>query len=75
MQREIPFDWAKKSTPETINATGPHMPTTKTNRWENNLKNMLYRWQHVYKQMQDNSTDEWHFETIRVPIWTSTAPN
>ena len=27
--------------------------------------------QRVYKQMQDESQDELHFETIRVPIWTS----
>ena len=47
------------------------MLITKTNRWEYNLYNTLYRFQHVYKQMQDDITDEKHFDKIRVTIWTS----
>ena len=41
------------------------------NRGENHLYDNLYRWQHVYKQLQDYSLDELHFGIFHVPIWTS----
>ena len=43
---------------------------TKTNRWERNFYNTMYRWEHLYKQMQNDKKDEFHWGIRRVQSWT-----
>ena len=58
LRRETPADWAETTTPERFIETSSHMFLIKTNRWEKNLYNTLYRWQHVYKRLQNDFKDK-----------------
>ena len=53
MHKETPSDWAEESTPEKVNGTKRHSPSTNMNEWSNNFYNSLYRKQQVDKQLQD----------------------
>ena len=57
-----------------FNGIGLHIIVTKPNRCENNLNNILYRLQHVYKQLQDDNIN-YLFLKNRVSIWTSVPLN
>ena len=75
MQRETRIGWADRSAHETCNGTWPHIVITKTNRRERNLYNNLYRLQHVYKRIQDDTVHELDFEIVHFSLWTNVQLN